>query len=207
MADRGVLLVPQKDLDQAKSRMQLSPPRRRDLAVSMLRRTLTAAAGVRFTAVVVVLDNPADAREIHDRDVTPFTPEVAGLNESLVVAEEFARVRWGAVRLAVMPADLPLATAPLLDTALRLAARHERAFLPDISARGTTLLFAGKDAALKPAYGPHSAHAHEGNGARRLRAPGLDHLRHDVDDMADFFTVNLRSEEARNDGKRQRETA
>jgi hypothetical protein len=87
----GVLLVPQKDLDLAKSRLCLSPSRRRALVVAMLRRTVRAAAAARFAAVLVVLDNPADATEVADLDVIPFHPGVAGLNASLSAAEEAAR--------------------------------------------------------------------------------------------------------------------
>jgi 2-phospho-L-lactate guanylyltransferase len=200
--DAGVLLVPQKDLDLAKSRLCLSPSRRRALAVAMLRRTVRAAAAARFAAVLVVLDNPADATEVVDLDVIPFHPGVAGLNASLSAAGEAVRARWGAVPLAVLPADLPLATPALLDRSLRCAARHERAFIPDRSSRGTTMLFAGPRAALWPAYGPHSADAHERQGACRLVDGGLDLLRQDVDDTADLAVVNLRF-----DAQRWEETA
>jgi 2-phospho-L-lactate guanylyltransferase len=191
----GVLLVPQKDLDQAKSRLNLAPDRRREVAVAMLRRTLRAAAAARFRAVVVVLDNRADATEVADLDVTPFHPGVSGLNASLSAAEEAVRTLWGAVALAVLPADLPLATPALLDRALQCAARHERAFIPDRSSRGTTMLFAGPGAALQPAYGPQSAAAHERQGACRLRQRGLDLLRRDVDDLADLAAASRRFED------------
>jgi 2-phospho-L-lactate guanylyltransferase len=203
MGDTGVLLVPQKDLDQAKSRMFLTPSRRRELAVAMLRRTLRAAAAARFAAVLVVLDNPADAIEIADLEVIPFHPGVAGLNASLSAAEEAVRTLWGAVPLTVMPSDLPLATPALLDRSLRWAARHERAFIPDRSSRGTTMLFAGPGAALWPAYGPRSADAHERQGARRMLRGDLDLLRQDIDDLADLAVMNLRFE----DVQRWEETA
>jgi 2-phospho-L-lactate/phosphoenolpyruvate guanylyltransferase len=193
--DRGVLLVPQKDLDQAKGRMLLPPQRRRELAVDMLRQTLAAAAGVQFAAVVVVLDNLADAEEIADLDVIPYWSGRPGLNESLTAAERMVRSKWGDVPLTVMPSDLPLATAELLEQALSVAERYERAFLPDICTGGTTMLFAGPEAPLRPAYGPHSAHAHEKQGARRLINRGLDLLRHDVDDLADLLVAHLRFEE------------
>jgi 2-phospho-L-lactate guanylyltransferase len=204
MSERGVLLVPQKDLDHAKSRMLLTQSGRRELAVAMLRRSLAAAIEVGFDAVVVVLDNEADEHEIADLDVIAYCPRVAGLNESLAIADRSTRLRWGAVRRTVMPADLPLATPELLDRALRLTASDERAFLPDMSTRGTTLLFAGPSSALMPAYGPYSAQVHERGGARLLEADGLDPLRHDVDDMADLFIANLRFEAGR---KRWDETA
>jgi 2-phospho-L-lactate guanylyltransferase len=192
MDDRGVLLVPQKDLDQAKSRMLLAPARRRELAVAMLRRTLWAASAAGFAAVLVVLDNSDDAAEVADLDVIPFHPGVAGLNASLSAAEVAVRTRWGAVRLTVMPSDLPLATPVLLDRALRWAASHERAFIPDKSSLGTTMLVAGPGAALRPAYGPHSAEAHERQGACRLLRGDLDLLRQDIDDTSDLAVLDLR---------------
>jgi 2-phospho-L-lactate guanylyltransferase len=191
MGDPGVLLVPQKDLDQAKSRLFLAPARRRELAVAMLRRTLRTATVARFATVLVVLDNPADATEVADLDVIPFHPGVAGLNASLSAAEEAVHTLWGAVPLTVMPSDLPLATPALLDRSLRWAARHERAFIPDMSSRGTTMLFAGPGTALWPAYGPRSADAHERQGACRMLRDDLDLLRQDVDDVADLAAVNL----------------
>ena len=139
----------------------------------------------------------AHATEVADLDVIPFHPGVSGLNASLSAAEEAVRTLWGAIPLAMLPADLPLATAALLDRSLRCAARHERAFIPDMSSRGTTMLFAGPGAALRPAYGPHSADAHERQGSCRLRHGGLDLLRQDVDDMADFAVVNRRFEDIR----------
>jgi 2-phospho-L-lactate guanylyltransferase len=199
----GVLLVPQKDLDRAKSRMFLAPARRRDLAVAMLRRTVRSASEAQFAAVLVVLDNPADASVIADLDVIAFHPGVSGLNASLAAAEEAARSMYGAVPLTVMPSDLALATPALLDRATRWAARHERAFIPDSSGRGTTMLFAGPGVALSPAYGLGSADAHERQGARRMLRDDLDLLRHDVDDLADLAVMNLRFE----DVQRWEETA
>lgn len=190
-ADHGVLLVPQKDLDRAKSRMFLAPARRRELAVGMLRRTLRAAATARFAAVVVVLDNPADASVVADLDVIPFHSGAAGLNPSLVAAADVARAAWGDVPLTVMPSDLPLATPALLDRSLRWASRYERAFIPDRSSCGTTMLFAGPRADLSPAYGLHSADAHERQGARRILRGDLDLLRQDCDDLADLALMSL----------------
>jgi 2-phospho-L-lactate/phosphoenolpyruvate guanylyltransferase len=141
--DSAVLLVPQKDLDIAKGRLALAPTRRRQLAVAMLRRALVAATAARFGAVMVVLDNPDDEQVFSDLDVMAFHSGLRGLNASLVAAEEEVRTRWGSIPLAVMPADLPFATPDLLDRSLCLAAPYDRAFIPDRSARGTTLLFVG----------------------------------------------------------------
>ena len=199
----GIVLVPQKNLDQAKSRLRLAPPRRRELAVAMLRRTLRTATAARFAAVVVVLDNPADAVEVADLDVVAFHPGVFGLNAALSAAEVAVRAQWGEVSLTVLPSDLPLATPTCLDRSLRWASRHKRAFIPDMSSRGTTMLFAAPGVALRPAYGPHSAQAHERQGACRMIHGGLDRLRQDVDDLADLAAVNVRLE----DPQRWEETA
>ena len=59
------------------------------------------------------------------------------------------------------------------------------------------MLFAGPGAALRLAYGPQSADAHERQGACRLRHGGLELLRQDVDDMADHALVNRRFEDIR----------
>jgi 2-phospho-L-lactate guanylyltransferase len=190
MSDPGVLLVPQKDLDLAKSRLFLTPARRRELAVAMLRSTLRAATAARFTAVFVVLDNPADAGEVADLDVVPLHPGTVGLNAALTAAEEAVRTLWATVPLTVMPADLALATPALIDRSLRCAARYERAFIPDISGMGTTMLFAGPGASLRPAYGQQSAAVHEQQGAHRLTHQDLTLLRHDVDDVSGLAVAN-----------------
>jgi 2-phospho-L-lactate guanylyltransferase len=195
MTNPGALLIPQKDLDLAKSRLHLAPSRRRELAVAMLRHTVRAATAARFTAVLVVLDNPDDAGEVADLDAVPFHPGVVGLNDSLTAAEEAVRMQWGPVPLTVMPSDLALATPALLDRSLRWAARYERAFIPDSSGRGTTMLFAQQGAPLRPAYGPRSAAAHQQQGAHRLVHEALGLLQHDVDDVADVAVANLRFEE------------
>jgi 2-phospho-L-lactate guanylyltransferase len=191
--DSTVLLVPQKDLAVAKSRLALTPSRRRELAVAMLRRALVAATAARFAVVVVVLDNPDDDEVFSDLDVMAFHSRLRGLNTSLEAAEEAVRARWGPVPLAVMPADLPFVTPELLDRSLRAAAPHDRAFLPDRSARGTTLLFAGADVVLEPAYGPGSAAAHLAQGAHRIDDDHLGLLRHDIDDVNDLAEASIHS--------------
>jgi hypothetical protein len=47
----------------------------------------------------------ADVTEVADLDVIPFHPGVSGLNASLSAAEEAVRTLWGAIPLAVLPAD------------------------------------------------------------------------------------------------------
>jgi 2-phospho-L-lactate/phosphoenolpyruvate guanylyltransferase len=191
MSDSTVLLVPQKNLDQAKSRLTLPRARRRQLAVAMLRAVLTSATAAGFAAVVVVLDEPDDEREVADLDVTAFHPGCQGLNASLAAADEAARTWYGPVRLAVVPADLPLVTPGLLDLSLRAAEPHARAFIADRSSTGTTLLFAGAGVALRPAYGPGSAAAHAAQGAHRIDDADLDLLRRDVDDLTDLAAANI----------------
>ncbi|GAB7004908.1 2-phospho-L-lactate guanylyltransferase [Nocardioides sp. AN3] len=194
MDDRPVLLVPQKDLAKAKGRMSLAAPRRRELAVAMLRNTVTAAQAANVRQVVVVLDNPHDEHEIADLDALAFSPGTYGMNPSLSAAEELVRMLWGHVPLVVVPTDLPLITTSLVDRALRRAAGDERAFIPDRSGTGTTLLFAGPAAPLRPAYGLGSAVAHERQGARRILDEDLERLRHDVDNVSDLHAAQLRLE-------------
>jgi 2-phospho-L-lactate guanylyltransferase len=84
------------------------------------------------------------------------------------------------------PDDLDEALA-LADAVLQGAASGgaNSVFVPDAQGTGTVLLAARHAAALRPAFGPGSAAAHEALGALRLE-PALPRLRRDVDTAADL---------------------
>jgi 2-phospho-L-lactate/phosphoenolpyruvate guanylyltransferase len=98
--------------------------------------------------------------------------------------------------VAVLLGDLPALRADDLGTALRRCAERLGAvdptdaapamvFVPDAEGTGTVLLTALTPAAMKPAFGPASAAAHQAAGAFRLDLD-LPRLRRDVDTAADL---------------------
>ena len=83
-----------------------------------------------------------------------------------------------------LTADLPAVRAVDLDDALGLLGPGEAAYVADTDGLGTTLYTAAYDA-FDPHFGPGSALAHDGTGARPIKA-ALPRLRRDVDDLADL---------------------
>jgi 2-phospho-L-lactate guanylyltransferase len=92
----------------------------------------------------------------------------------------------GPVPVAALTGDLPaLRPAELTAGLSEAGAAGGRAFVPDASGAGTTLLTAPSGAALRPRFGPGSAAAHASSGATPLLGPWPS-LRRDVDTAADL---------------------
>jgi 2-phospho-L-lactate guanylyltransferase len=189
-AGSWVVVVPVKRLGAAKSRLRgaVADARHEELALAMLRDTLTAVTACPDVAeVVVVTDDPvvtAMAPGVGARAV-PDAPS-AGLNAAAGFGADVAAGlhRWR----AVLAGDLPGLRPQELTAALRAAAHGGRHFLPDAAGTGTVLLTAWPGVPLDPHFGVGSAAAHAASGALELSGdwPGL---RHDVDTAADLTTV------------------
>jgi 2-phospho-L-lactate/phosphoenolpyruvate guanylyltransferase len=176
------VLVPQKALSRAKSRLELDPARRRAVAEAMLRDTVAAIVSTTVVRRVVVLwDDEEDAGTLPavDHLGTPGR----SLNDALVHAAEQVRRDDPDVDLAVVPGDLPALTPGDLVRCLAIAASSPRAFLPDLHGVGTTVLTATAGTALAPAYGGGSTLAHATSGAHLIDPTDLDSVRTDVDDL------------------------
>ncbi|MGK5678808.1 2-phospho-L-lactate guanylyltransferase [Actinoplanes sp. URMC 104] len=193
MADLAMVawtaVMPVKRLGAAKSRLRgaVPPARHADLALAMVRDTVSAVLAASSVAgLLVVTDDPEAAAAVAalGARVVPDRP-AAGLNDAL---------RYGADEVAglgghrvVLAGDLPALRPGQLDAALH-AARPGRAFVADAAGTGTVLLAVAPGEPLDPRFGIGSAAAHEASGARPLAGdwPGL---RHDVDTPADLATV------------------
>lgn len=193
-AERQVLpawtvIMPQKDLRQAKSRLALRRKDREACAGAMLHDTLIAVrACQRVTSVLVICERLEDIPAPVDfADSTPVqTLVAAGLkhNRAVEYAEKYARTALGSMHVAVLPADLPALDPGDLSRALDLAALHPRAFVRDAEGTGTTLLAARGGNRLAPKFGPDSASMHKATGATELKmAADFWSLRDDVDDL------------------------
>ncbi|MFF7213809.1 2-phospho-L-lactate guanylyltransferase [Streptomyces sp. NPDC008238] len=185
-----VVVIPQKDLRLAKSRLQLGPRARRSVARALLRDTVTAArAAPGVGEVVVVLDRVQDFHTVEDLGVRAVLADGPGLNEAIRQGEQTARALHPRCGVASLPADLPFIEPAVLARALTHARAHDRAFVADAECRGTTLLAASPGQALQPSYGTGSRAAHRRSGAFELTAPDLAALRFDVDHLDHLLLV------------------
>jgi len=187
---RWSVVVPVKRLPVAKTR--LSDPRRAPadhaaLALALALDTVRAAVACPAVGRVVVVTDDADASAaVRDLGATVVTDEPdAGLNPAIVHGATSAATLAPADGVAVLSADLPALRPTELAAALRAAAAHDRAFVPDAGGTGTTLLAAAPGRPLDPRYGAGSRAAHRSSGAAELTGDWPS-LRRDVDTPADL---------------------
>jgi 2-phospho-L-lactate guanylyltransferase len=186
-----VVIIPQKDFRQAKSRLELDERDRRAVARALFRDTVTAAlAAPGVVEVIVVLDRQEDLDAAGDLGVRHVLAPGSGLNEALRQGERAARAGRPRCAVASLPADLPFVEPAVLGRALAYARLHDRAFLADAECRGTTLLTARPGQPLSPAYGVESRAAHRRSGAYELAAADLASLRFDVDHLTHLRLVS-----------------
>lgn len=188
--------MPVKGLSTAKSRLRgaVAPARHEELALAMVRDTVTAVtACARVAEVLVVTSDPRAAAAARALGARVVPDPGAGLN---------AAMRFGADTVAgparprvVLTGDLPALRPEELAAALPSGAPG-RGFVRDAAGSGTVLLAAGSDTALDPRFGPGSAAAHAATGATALTGEGWagpagdwPGLRQDVDTPADLRTV------------------
>ena len=185
--DRWGVVVPVKRLEVAKSRLAAyGDGVRVQLALAFAADVVTAALQCSAVQrVLVVTDDPTAAALLAElgASVVPDLPD-AGLNAALVHGAAQLLGQDPSLSVAAVSADLPALTAVDLDAVLAGVEPGARAFVPDASGSGTTLLAARAPAALAPAYGAGSRARHLASGAAELAAaPGV---RRDVDTPADL---------------------
>jgi 2-phospho-L-lactate guanylyltransferase len=176
-----VAVIPVKRLGAAKSRLRgaVDDTRHEDLALAMLRDTLSAVtACVAVAEVLVVTDDPAVTAAAGALGARTVPDVPGGLNAALGFGADVAAAphRW---RVA-LAGDLPALRPGELADALRAAGVGGRHFLPDAAGTGTVLLTAAPGVPLDPHFGVDSADAHAASGAIELSGD-LPGLRHDVD--------------------------
>jgi 2-phospho-L-lactate/phosphoenolpyruvate guanylyltransferase len=180
-------VIPVKRLSAAKSRLRGAVPaaRHADLALAMVRDTVSAVvAGSAVAELVVVTDDPEAAAAVAALGARVVPDPGADLNAAMRFgADEVAGL--GRFR-AVLAGDLPALRPEQLDAALGAAAG--RSFVADAAGTGTVLLAVPPGEPLDPRFGLGSAVAHAASGATALTGdwPGL---RQDVDTPADLALV------------------
>lgn len=187
------VVVPVKDAERGKSRLAdvLPAGERGRLVRSMALDTLAAAAAADQVAGVVLVTPDVVLASWARRGGATVVDEPAGggLDEAVLAGVAAVRSWTPHAPVAALLGDLPGLRPDDLDDALRLAATHPRAHVPDAAGTGTTLLTAGPDVDLMPAFGGGSSARHAAAGHVRLDLPASSSLRHDVDDPADLDTL------------------
>lgn len=179
------ILIPAKELAAAKSRLGglLSAGGRRELAVAMLADVLRAIADwpVRY----VVTGDALLAEAAAGLGAAPLVDPGKGLNAALRAGTEWA-VGTGALRLLVLPSDVPLVSGEDVEALFDAEESVVVAASPD---GGTSGLLRTPPAAIEPAFGPGSAGLHTAAARRAGRSVLMANppsLRLDVDRPADL---------------------
>lgn len=184
---RFVVLVPVKDPDVGKSRLQVPDHLRPGLASAFALDTVHAAAGVTAVAEVVVVTADEAFAAIVGELGFARVPDAGELNESLVAAAAAVRGRHPGARPVALCADLPCLRPEELGLALRALPRDDAGYVADADGSGTTMYTAPYDR-FAPRFGAGSAAAHEAAGARAIGGD-LVSLRRDVDDAASLVAA------------------
>jgi 2-phospho-L-lactate guanylyltransferase len=175
---RWTVLIPVRALPGAKTRLArtLTPDVHARLVAAIRADTLAAVRATPAVArVVVVGDVPGD-------EVT-LVQTSSGLNGALRDAARYAVANWPGDGVAAVVGDLPALRPDELDAALRTAAGHPAAFVPDAGGTGTTMLTAAPGTTLDPRFGAGSAARHSIVATALDAGPGL---RTDVDTAEDL---------------------
>ena len=183
------VVVPLKDLDRAKSRMDALPARLREaLVVAMasdVRDALLACPAVRD---VIIVTRDHRWRRLLGAERLRFVADLPtdSLNDALRRGAAVCRAARPGGAVAALTADLPALTAAELDDALERARAAPTSFVPDACGDGTTLFAAECGVPFRPAYGRGSRAGHRRAGALEVHAPDLPGLRQDVDTADDL---------------------
>ncbi|MYW46814.1 2-phospho-L-lactate guanylyltransferase [Streptomyces sp. SID161] len=184
------LVIPVKPLTRAKSRLAdtAGDGVRPGLALAFAQDTVGAAlACAAVSDVAVVTDDELAGRELAalGARIVPDPPG-GGLNAAVAHGAAAVREMRPGAPVAALNADLPALRPAELSRVLAAAEEFPRAFLADTAERGTTLLAAAGDRALRPAFGIDSRSRHRASGAVELLLAGVDSVRQDVDTGADL---------------------
>jgi 2-phospho-L-lactate guanylyltransferase len=140
---RGILLIPVKDLSNAKQRLEaaLDQTRRSQLAEAMLRDVLTAAAGVPSRVEVALVTGDERAKAIAGEfgflviEDTRNETETAAIEMATKWAEEH-----GYDTTIVIPGDVPLTRSDELHRVLDAAPEEGAVFVPAYDRRGSNCI-------------------------------------------------------------------
>jgi 2-phospho-L-lactate guanylyltransferase len=187
------VVIPVKGTPDAKSRLGASPALARAIALD----TVAAAASVPELACpeevawrpsrrvegahvgldVIVVTSPSAAPDFESLGATVIPDTATNLNSAIALGIAAA----GDGPVAVLLGDLPALQPAELAAALKLAAGHPLAMVPDADNTGTVLITALRAADHAPAFGVDSRTLHRAAGYVELDLPADSGLRRDVD--------------------------
>lgn len=183
------VLLPLKALPGAKSRLMTDldpgdPASEAHVALvrAIRQDTLNAAHLTPSVGRVLVIADRAEA-DGHDPNAHVIIQSEPGLNSALREGAAHAAARWPEDGIAALVGDLPALRPEELREALAAAGEHPRAFVPDATGSGTTLLTAIPHTELLPEFGAGSAARHARTATPLAGGPSL---RQDVDTAADL---------------------
>ncbi|WP_128643217.1 2-phospho-L-lactate guanylyltransferase [Rhodococcus opacus] len=183
------VIVPIRRLTEAKSRLAVPAHQlRSDFANAFLLDTIEAIRGSgQVRSIFVVSPDPSQLNlpGCHiERD------EATGINDAVQIGRR-AAVKGGHVGpvAAVLP-DLPALRSRELALLLQLTRREQRAFVPDYSGTGTTVVTACTPETLDTSFGFDSAERHRNAGFCELDLL-LPSIRRDVDTFADLTSAAI----------------
>lgn len=189
--ERWAIVLPVKRLASAKTRLQVDPDVRIELALAMAADTVRAAKACPLIEVVIaVSDDPAAAPLLRALGavVVPDQPD-AGLNPALRHGAAVSEVPAG-VGIAAIAADLPSLRPDELADLLAAANDRGSAVVADAAGGGTTLFAAEAVDRFRPQFGPDSRARHVAGGAVDLTDTAGRTLRCDVDTLADLVVAD-----------------
>lgn len=187
------MIVPVKRTVQGKSRLaSFAGTLRSDLAYAIALDTISAAIAADGVARLVVVTDDERVREEAARLGANVLADVGGgLNAALRQGADTVAALDPDASLAALQGDLPALRPMDLTEALAVASRHDRSFVSDAEATGTTLLTAASRSLFEPAFGIGSSRAHRQRGFVELDGGGVpdgwSSLRRDVDTAASLW--------------------
>jgi 2-phospho-L-lactate/phosphoenolpyruvate guanylyltransferase len=140
---RGILLIPVKDLSNAKQRLgaALDQAHRSQLAEAMLRDVMLAASGVRSRIDVALVTGDRRAKELAAEFGFLVIEDTRNESESAAIEMATALSEAnGYDTTIVIPADIPLARAEELHQVLDAAPQEGAVFVPAYDRRGSNCI-------------------------------------------------------------------
>lgn len=194
MTARWVVVIPVKGTSESKTRLGEAEPDRESLASAFARDTVASALSAeRVAEVIVVTASDAVLTMAESLGAHPLRESGrAGLNPSIEQGIAEAQSRHHLAPVAILLGDLPALHGDELDNALRLAARHPRAMVPDAAGVGTVLTSALPGHPHDPRFGAGSRVAHRAAGYLELDIDRSSGLRQDVDTRDDLAAIESR---------------
>jgi 2-phospho-L-lactate guanylyltransferase len=200
------VIVPVKEWETAKSRLDLRPLHRQEIAKAMAHDTVESLVGcplVRSVSVVTTTPSMIGSAELRAASQMLVQPDrISTLDEALSWAIEQSSDLASALAgeaagelvrgTAVVVADLPAATDRDFERLLSAASHHKASMVVDRHGTGTTVLAATDPRLLDPRFGTRSASRHRNRDVTVLTDDACAHgVRCDVDTLADLAAARV----------------